>query len=164
MLVIEDVEERILSALSHNILNIIDDKHIHLLIERKEVGELVPNIHSIHELSLESVCRNIQNHKFRIFLLDRNTDCLSEMGLAQTRTTKEEERIECSLSRCRRDALSCRESHLVALTYHEVLETIYRIELWIHLHTLDTRENKQNPLAVRTSRSSSKASSYALLP
>ena len=147
MEMIEYIEERILRALTHEILDVVHDQHIHLHIEGEEVSELVPHIDSIHVLGLEPVCRDIKDYKIRIFLLDGDTDSLCKMSLTETRTAEKEEWVESSLSWCERNALSSCESHLVALTYHEVLKTIYRIELRIHLHSLDARENERSRIA-----------------
>ena len=140
MKVVEDVEECILSALTHKILDVIHNEHIHLHIECKEVSKLVSHIHRIHILSLESVRRNIKHYEFWVLLLDLDTDRLCKVGLSKTWTAKEEERVECCLTRSLRDALTCCESHLVTLTYDEVLEAIYRIQLWVYLHSLHSRE------------------------
>ena len=59
MEVVEDIEERILGTLSHEVLNVVNYKHIHLHIECKEVSQFVPDVDSIHILSLESVGRNV---------------------------------------------------------------------------------------------------------
>ena len=96
---IEYIEERILSTWSYKILNIIHDQDIHLLIERKEVCELILDIYCIHELSLESACRHIQYYKIRILLLDGDTDCLCKVCLTKSRTSEKEERVERSLAR-----------------------------------------------------------------
>ena len=64
------------------------------------------------------------------------------MGLAETWTSEEEERVECSLARSSRNTLTCCESHLVALSYHKVLEAINRVELWIYLYSLDAGKYK----------------------
>ena len=86
MQMIEDIEESILSSLSHKILDIIHDEDIDLHIECKKVCKLVLHMHCIHILSLESVGRYVKYDKLRIFLLDLDTDSLSKMGLAKTRT------------------------------------------------------------------------------
>jgi hypothetical protein len=98
MKVVEYVKEGTLSTWALKILNIVNDENVNLHIECKEVSQFVADIRSIHILNLEPVRRNIKNHKFRIFLFDCDTDCLSKVCLSETWTTKKEQRIECSLA------------------------------------------------------------------
>ena len=124
-------------------VNIIDDEHVHLHIECKEVCKLVPYIDSIHILGLESVCRNIENYQLRIPLLDLDTDSLRKMSLSKTRTSEKEKRVERSLSRSHRNAFTSGESHLVTFSDNEIFETIYRIQLRIDLYTLHSGEHER---------------------
>ena len=93
MKVIEYIEECILAARALKILDIVNDEDIDLHIECQEVSQLVTDICRIHILDLEPVGRHVKHHKFRIFLLYCNTDCLCKVCLAKTGTTEEEERI-----------------------------------------------------------------------
>ena len=100
MEVIEYIEDRTLRTWTLEILDVVDDEDIHLHIEREKVCKFVLSVCRIHILDLEPVCRNIENYKFRIFLLYGNTDSLSKVSLAKSRTSEEEKRIEGSLARC----------------------------------------------------------------
>ena len=140
---VEDGEERILSAWSVKVLDVIHDEHVHLLVECYEVCELVLDCNSIHELCLEPARRDIKDNEIRIFLLDCDTYRLCKVCLSETWTSEEEQWVERSLARSGRDALSGCESHPVALTYHEVFKTVYRIQLRIYLNALHSREDER---------------------
>ena len=91
---VEHVEERILRARAEQILNIIDNKDIDLHVECQEVGKLVPDIDSIHVLSLELVSSHVENYLVWIFLFNGDTDGLRQVRLAESRGAEKEKRIE----------------------------------------------------------------------
>ena len=95
---IEDVEERSLRTRTDKVLDIVHDQHVNLHVGGQEVGPLVPDIRGVHILGLELVAGDIKHHEFRIFLLYGNSYGLGEMGLAETRPSEEEERVERSVA------------------------------------------------------------------
>ena len=73
---VEDIEERVLRTRTDKILNIIDNQHIYLHIERQEVSKFVLHVSGVHILCLELASGNIEYNLIRIFLLDSQTDSL----------------------------------------------------------------------------------------
>ena len=143
MEMVEYVEEGILRAVAGKILNVIDDENVHLHVEGHEICELVVHI-CLHILRLEPVGRHIENYEFRELFLNCDTDCLSKVRLSESRTTEEEKRVERRFSRRQRNALPCCHAHLVAFALHEVVETIDRIQLRIHLNSLKSRIDERS--------------------
>ena len=143
---VEYVEEGILRTVAGKILNVIDDENVHLHVEGHEISELIVHI-SLHILRFEPVGRYIENYEFRELLLNCDTDCLSEVRLSEPRTSEEEKRVERRFSRRHRNALPCCHAHLVAFAFDEVVKTIDRIQLRIHLNSLKSRIYKRSRCA-----------------
>ena len=82
---VEHVEECVLCTWAEQVLDIIDNKDVDFHVECQEVGKLVPDIDSIHILSLELVSCNVENYLVRIFLFNGDTDGLRQVRLAESR-------------------------------------------------------------------------------
>lgn len=149
MEMVEDIEEGVLRGRTNHVLDVIDDEDIYLHVEGEEIRELIANRDGIHVLSLELVSGHIENRQVRILVLYRYSDRLCDMGLAEARTSEEEERVERSLAWGAGDALAGRDAHLVALPFHEIVETVDRIQSRIDLDTLETRVNERSRIALR---------------
>ena len=135
---VEYMEKRILRPRGGKLLNVVNDKDIHLHVECEKIGEPVL-YHCLHELCLEPVGRHIQHYKFRKFFLNLYAYRLGDMGLAESWTSEQEKRIERRLPRSHGYALPCSDTHLVAFALDKIGKTVYGIELRVDLHSLRAR-------------------------
>ena len=138
MEVIEHVEERILRPLPLQILDVVDDEDVYLHVEGQEIRQLVVHVDGIHELCLELVAADIEDDEVRILLVDADADGLGEMRLAETGATEDEERIEWGIAGREGDVLPYRDTHLVALPFDQVGETIDGIETGVDVDPLQS--------------------------
>lgn len=130
MKMIEYVEEGTLSTrLVHEILNIVDYKHVDRLIE---VDELIDTARFCSGcsgvLALEKTRRQIQHSRFWITLLYADTDSLDKMGLAYTRGTEDKEGIEGLNLRIGGDSLAYSARNLIGRAGAIILECILRVK------------------------------------
>ena len=139
MQMIEYMKECILCTRGCKLLDIIDYQDIHLHIEGKEVCQLVIDIDSIHVLCLEPVSRYVEDNQLRIFLLDGYTDRLGYVRLPESRPAEKEERVKSRLAGSRRNAFSGSDAHLVALPFHEIVETVFGLEPGVDLQPVQSR-------------------------
>ena len=128
MEVVEDVEESILRALAHQVLDVVNDQHVDLLVEGHEVGELVADGRGVDILGLELVAGHVEDLELRELLFDGDTDSLREVRLAEPRTAEDKQRIERGLSGRAGDVDAGGDAHLVALALDEVREAIGGIQ------------------------------------
>ncbi len=138
---IEHIEERVLGALSQEVLDVVHQQDVDLHVERHEIHEAVP-LHGIHILRLELVTGHIQDHEVRIAFLDGDAGRLDKMRLAEARAAEDEQRIERGLSGREGNVLSGRDAHPVAFSLDQVRKAIDRIQPRVDLHPLDARENE----------------------
>ena len=140
--VVEDIEEGILGALSHQILDVIHNQDVHPHVIGHEVHQPVA-FTGFHILGLELVPRHVQDNEFREFLLDLDAGCLGDVRLAEAGTAENEKRIEGRLARGHGDAAAGGDSHLVALPFNQVGKAISRVQTRVDLHFLNARIHKR---------------------
>ena len=122
--VVEDMEERILRTFqSCEILDIIDDEHIHRLIEIEEIRDPVL-LTRVLELQLKSVRRYIQHACLRVERKRLMTDRASQVGLTYSAASVDKERVESRITGLLSNSQTCRTSQLVRLTGDERIEGI----------------------------------------
>ena len=136
--VVEDVEEGALRAfLLGEILHVIDDQHVDELVEAQEIGHLIAVVRAlgrtggVHVLVLEGVRTDIEHHFLGEARLDSDADGLGQVGLAESGTAVDEQRVEGAATGIGGDALPCRTAEPVARTFDEILEVVDRIEAGI---------------------------------
>ena len=99
MKMIEYVEERVLRGRAVQFLDVIHYEDIDPHVEGHEVSQLVLYTDRIDVLGPELVAGDIEDNKIRVGFVDGDTDRLREMGLAKSRATEDEQRVERSLAR-----------------------------------------------------------------
>src|SRR5690606_4365523 len=133
MQMIEDVEENVLRFLfACEELHIVNDQHVHHLIELLEVSHGVV-LHSFNELLRELLCGNIENGLLRVVALDLDADGMGEVGLAQAYTTIDQQRVECSATRLLRYGETGAPCQAIAIALDEVLKGIVRVQVALYL-------------------------------
>ena len=130
---IEDVEEYILGRLlAAEKLNVINDQHVHHLIEVTEVIDRIVS-HGVNELMGESFRAHIKHRLVRLTVFDLESDGVSLMRFPQSHATINQEWVESSTSRFVCDSESCTARQPVALAFDKVLESVVGVEVGIKL-------------------------------
>ena len=131
---IEYMEECILRLIfSDQFLDIIQDQHIHTLIEIHEVVcRISPD--SLRILYGKEMGRYIQHLLFRMDLLDAITDCVAQMGFSHTGCTVNKHRI-IGLSRCLSYFLTGRTDQPVACSFKIIIEIVFGVQVRIPVLT-----------------------------
>ena len=116
-------------------------------------------MHSIHILSLELIAGNIKHNKIRKLFFYGKTGCLRHMGLAQTGTAEDKQRIERRFTRSACYIFRRIGSKAVAVPHYKILEAVYGIEARVHLNLGDAGEYERTRVARRLP----SAHAYALI-
>ena len=127
--VIEDVEEDVLCfLLATEKLHIVDDEHIHHLIEVAEIiDRVVPN--SINELMRESLGADIEHRFVRLATFDFQPNGMRQVCFSQTHPSVNKKRIERRPSRFVGHGKTGASCKAVALSFNEVFEGVVGIEV-----------------------------------
>ena len=139
---IEHIEESVLGPLTLQVLDVVHDQHVDSLVESDEIHDAVSLV-GVHILGLELVPAYIEHLKVLETLFDVNADGLRNVRLAQSRATEEKERIERGFSGSLRNAFRGAHTQFVALPFHQIAETVNRIQPGIDSQALGARENKR---------------------
>ena len=127
------MEERIKGLRRRSpLLNIIHNEQVDGLVEIDEVVHRVLP-HSIRILHLKQASGHIEHAVLGIHLLTTHANGIDEMGLTTTRRAEDEEGIESGLARMLGYGEADCTRQLVTVSFHEVMESLLRIKLWIKI-------------------------------
>jgi hypothetical protein len=115
------------------LLYIVYDQHIYHLIEMHKVSQFVLDVHGIHELDLEQIGGNIQNHFVRDPFFDLNAYGLRQMCLAQTRAAVYEQGIE-GTSWFFGNTQAGGACQPVACSFYKIIKGVSGIQLGVYLN------------------------------
>ena len=140
--VVKDVEEHVLCLLlAAEELHIVDDQHIHHLVEVAEVVDRVV-AHCVDELVREALGAHIQHRLVRLTVFDFQPNGVREVRLAQSNTTVNEEGVERRAAGLVGHGKTCASCKSVALAFNEMLEGVVGIEVGINVEFAQPRNHK----------------------
>jgi hypothetical protein len=131
--VVEDVEEYILRLLlTSKELYIIDDEHVHQLVELCEVSNGVV-LHRFDELLGELLGRNVEDGLVWMVFLDLDADGMHKVRFTEAHPAVDEQRIEGRAAGLLRYGISCTACQSVAVPFDEVVEGVVGVEVTFDL-------------------------------
>ncbi len=139
---IENMKESFLSFLfSGKFMHIIQNQNVNHLIKMEKI---VPVIVSgcFRKLCLKFICIYIQHHLVGHVLFHFNTDCLRQMGFAQSRISVKHQRVESRSARIVRHGKAGTSSKAVAVSFNKIFKSIIGFQLRINLQLLNAGYNK----------------------
>ena len=130
---VEDMEEHVLRLLlAREELHIIDDEHVHHLVELCEVAHGVV-LHRFDELLGELLCWNVQDGLVRVMLLDLDADGVCEVRFAEPHAAVDQQRIEGGASGLLRHGITGTAGQSVAIPFDEGVEGVVGVEVALDL-------------------------------
>ena len=143
MQVVENVEEHVLCLLlAAEKLHIVDDEHVHHLVEVAEVVDrVVPN--RVDELVREALGAHVQHCFVRLTVLDLQPNGVRKMRFAQTNSSVDEEGVEGRSARLvgHRESGAARKT--VALAFDKVLKGVVGIQVRVNVELTKSWNHKR---------------------
>ena len=114
-------------------MNVVDQQHVHHLIELAEVANGVV-LHRLNELLRELLRRYVQDRLVRMILLDLDPNGVRQVRFAQTNATIDQQRIEGGATRLLGHGVTSAPRKTVAIALDEVVERIVRVQVRLDLY------------------------------
>ncbi len=123
-------------------LHVVDDQHIHHLVEVAEVVDgVVPN--GVDELVREALRTHVEHRLVRLLVLDLQPNGVGEMRFAQTHTSVDQEGIEGCSARFVGHGETCAPRKTVAFTFDEAVERVVGIQVGVDVQLAQTWNHKR---------------------